>query len=121
MFRQAFLQVPRDYFDAATIDGCGHVRFLYRIGFPLVRPTAFTVALFAFLGSYNALIWPLIVTSEDRMRLVQVGLTYFATEEGVRTPLLMCASVIVMIPTVAIYFVAQRRFQEAALGSGIKG
>ena len=121
LFRQAFQQVPRDYFDAARMDGCGHLRILFRIALPLVRPTAFTVALFAFLGSYNALIWPLIVTSDDRMRMVQVGLTAFATEEGVRTSLLMCASVIVMIPTVAIYFAAQRRFREAALGSGIKG
>jgi multiple sugar transport system permease protein len=121
LMRQAFAQVPRDYFDAAVMDGCGHVQMLWRVGMPLVRPALFTVALFAFLGSYNALVWPLVVTSEEHMRMVQVGLTVFALEEGVRVPLLMCAAVIVMLPTLGLYFLAQRHFRETAYGAGIKG
>lgn len=121
LVRQAFQQVPRDYFDAAVMDGASHLQMLWRIGTPLIRPTLFAVALFAFLGSYNALIWPLVVTSEEKMRMVQVGLTAFATEEGVRVPLLMCAALIVMLPTLGIYFAAQRHFRNSALGAGIKG
>ncbi len=120
LMRQAFLTIPDDYLDAATIDGCGHLRFLFRVGAPMVRPSLVTVALFAFLSSYNALLWPLVVTADDSMRVVQVGLTIFSVGEGVRTQLLMCASTIVILPTVAIYFVAQRAFLESSLGSGIK-
>lgn len=121
LMRQAFLGLPQDYFDAARIDGCGHLRFLFWIGAPLVRPMTVTVALFAFLGSYNALVWPLVVTGEESMRVVQVGLTVFSSAEGVQFNLLMCASAIVILPTVALYFVAQRYFLESAIGAGVKG
>jgi len=121
LMRQAFLGLPGDYFDAAIVDGCGHLRFLVRIAAPLVKPMMVTVGLFAFLGSYNSLIWPLVVTSEDTMRVVQVGLTVFSGAEGVRIHLLMCASAIVIAPTVALYFAAQKYFLEGSLGSGIKG
>jgi multiple sugar transport system permease protein len=121
LMRQAFLGLPSDYFDAAKVDGCGHLRFLLRIAAPLVKPAMVTVGLFAFLGSYNSLIWPLVVTSEDTMRVVQVGLTVFSGAEGVRLHLLMCASTIVILPTVALYFAAQKYFLEGSLGSGIKG
>lgn len=121
LMRQAFMALPRDYFDAAAIDGCGHIRFLIRIAAPLVKPTAVTVGLFAFLGSYNALLWPLVVTGDPSMGVVQVGLTVFAGAESVRVHLLMCASLIVILPTIALYFAAQRYFMESALGTGIKG
>jgi len=121
LMRQAFLGLPSDYFDAAKVDGCGHLRFLLRIAAPLVKPMVVTVGLFAFLGSYNSLLWPLVVTSEESMRVVQVGLTVFSGAEGVRLHLLMCASTIVIFPTVALYFAAQRYFLESSLGAGIKG
>lgn len=119
--RQAFLALPGDYFDAARVDGCGHLRFLAWIAAPLVRPALVTVALFSFLSSYNSLIWPIVVTSSEDMRLIQYGLTVFGGETGVQTNLLMCASTIVIIPTVALYFAAQRSFLESALSAGIKG
>ncbi len=121
LMRQAFLGLPGDYFDAALIDGCGHLRFLARIAVPLAKPIVVSVALFAFLGSYNALLWPLLVTADESMRVVQVGLTYFRGDFGVRVNLLMCASSIVILPTVLLYFCAQRYFVEAAITAGIKG
>ena len=121
LMRQAFLSLPGDYFDAARVDGCGHLRFLVRIGAPLVKPMLVTVALFAFLGSYNALLWPLIVTADESMRVVQVGLTAFYSDAGSRLNLLMCASTVVILPTVILYFLAQRYYVESALGAGIKG
>jgi ABC-type glycerol-3-phosphate transport system permease component len=120
LMRQAFLSLPGEYYDAARVDGCGQFRFLFLVGAPLVRPTVVTVALFAFLGSYNALLWPLLVTADDSMRVAQVGLTFFVTDAGIRVNLLMCASAIVILPTVVLYFVAQRQFVDSALGAGIK-
>ena len=121
LVRQAFLSAPDELYDAARVDGCGHLGFLVHIGFALVRPAVTAAALFAFLGSYNGLLWPLIVTGDDRMRVVQVGLTLFSGDAGVRMHLLMAASAVVMAPTVALYFLAQRHFFDAALGSGLKG
>ncbi len=121
LVRQAFMTLPADFFEAARMDGCGHLRFLVWIAGPLIKPVLVTVGLFAFLGSYNSLVWPLVVTGTDRMRVVQVGLTVFSGAEGVQFNLLMCASAIVIFPTVALYFMAQRYFAEGVVGAGIKG
>jgi len=121
LMRQAFMGLPRDFFEAARVDGCGHLRFLVWVAAPLVRPMMVTVGLFAFLGSYNSLIWPLVVTQTETMRVVQVGLTMFSGEAGVQVNLLMCASAFVILPTVALYFAAQRYFLETSLSAGIKG
>lgn len=121
LMRQAFLGIPSDYFDAAVVDGCGHLRFLCWIATPLVRPMAITVAMFAFLGSYNSLVWPLVVTSSEEMRVVQNGLTVFAGAAGVRMSLLMAASAIVIVPILALYFAVQRFFLTSSLGTGLKG
>lgn len=121
LMRQAFMSLPLDYFEAARIDGCGHLRYLFRVAAPLVKPALVTVGLFAFLGSYNALLWPLIVTADDAMRVVQVGLMAFRGDAGERVHLLMCASTIVILPTVGLYFAAQKYFVESSLNAGIKG
>ncbi|MBX7255428.1 MAG: carbohydrate ABC transporter permease [Candidatus Hydrogenedentes bacterium] len=121
LVRQSFMSLPGDYYDAATVDGCGHLRFLTWIATPLIKPTAVTVALFAFLSSYNALMWPIVVTSDRDMRVVQYGLTVFFGEAGVKVNLLMCAAAIVILPTVALYFAAQKYFLESSLSAGIKG
>jgi ABC-type glycerol-3-phosphate transport system permease component len=121
LMRQAFGMIPREYEDAAMLDGCGPVRFLITIAAPLARPSIAIVGLFAFLGSYNALLWPLIVTSSESMRMIQVGLTFFSTDAGVRTNLLMAASVVVILPVVALYFATQKSFVEGAASTGLKG
>ncbi|MBM3290889.1 MAG: carbohydrate ABC transporter permease, partial [Candidatus Hydrogenedentes bacterium] len=108
LVRQAFLSLPGDFFDAARMDGCGHLRFLAWVAAPLVKPALVTVALFSFLSSYNSLVWPIVVTNSEDMRLIQYGLTVFGGETGVQTNLLMCASTIVILPTVGLYFLAQR-------------
>jgi multiple sugar transport system permease protein len=121
LLRQAFMSLPEDFYDAARVDGCGHLRFLVRIAAPLVKPMLVTAGLFAFLASYNALLWPLVATTDKSMRVVQVGLTAFSSDAGVQVNLLMCASTIVILPTVAVYFAAQRYIRETSLSAGIKG
>lgn len=119
--RQAFMALPKEYFDAATMDGCGHFRFIAFVAGPLIAPTIVTIGLFAFLASYNSLLWPIVATSSESMRLIQPGLLYFESDEGVRVHLLMCASAIVIFPTVALYFLTQRFFLAGLREAGIKG
>ena len=121
LVRQAFLSLPTDLFEAAAMDGCGHLRFLRHIGASLVKPSLATLFLFAFLGSYNALLWPLVATSDTSMRVVQVGLAAFVLDSGVRLNLLMCASTVVIVPGVLLYLCTQRYFEDSALRAGLKG
>jgi len=109
LLKQFFQSLPQDYFDAAQIDGCSHWQFLWQIAVPMVKPALVTVGLFAFLGSWNSLLWPLIVTDDTNMRVLQVGLTTFMEEEQIWMNLLMAASAFVTLPIVR----AERQNQTA--------
>jgi multiple sugar transport system permease protein len=121
LLRQFFATIPEDLYDAALLDGCGHFRFLTRIVLPLSKPALISVGLFNFLGSWNAFTWPLIVTREEKMYPIQVGLRYFVTESGTATQELMAAATITILPLVILYFFAQRQFIEGISTTGLKG
>ena len=122
LLRQFFAQIPNDFWDAARIDGAGHLRFLRSVVMPLSVAPITTVAVFTFINSWNALIWPLMVVQTDEWRPVAAGLTKFVTQnEPGGTNLHMAASIIMMLPILALYFLAQRQFTEGFTFSGIKG
>jgi len=104
-----------------VLDGCGHFRYLVTVILPLTKPALITVGLNTFLGSWNALQWPLIVTRSESMRPIQVGLSYFLTESGTDTQLMMAAATMTILPTVILYFFAQKQFMEGISTSGLKG
>ncbi len=121
LLRQFFLGIPKEIFEAAVIDGAGPLRILWQVAVPLARPAIVTVALFSFLGSWNAFSWPLIVTSSADVRPLQVGLRQFTAEAGTQFPLLMAATAITIIPIVVLYFFVQKQLIEGVAASGVKG
>lgn len=121
LLRQFFTQIPNDLFDAAKIDGAGHTRFLLNVMIPLSKAPLMTVLIFAFIGSWNALSWPMLVTNSADWRPIAVGLSNFLTEEQQRLHLQMAGAVITMIPVLILYFFTQKQFTEGIALSGLKG
>jgi len=122
MLRQFFAQIPDDLWDAAQIDGAGHMRFLSQIVLPLARPPLTTVVIFTFIGSWNALLWPLIATKAGSSWWpVAVGLQNFVSEAGPETHLWMAGASISMMPVLVLYFLAQKQFIEGIATTGLKG
>jgi len=120
LLTQFFRSLPRDYLEAAQLDGCGHWMYLWKVAAPLARPALATAGLFAFLGSWNSLLWPLLVTEDDSVRPIEVGLRYFLESEAFRPHLLMAASTLAMLPILLLFLVAQRTFVEG-IAAGVKG
>jgi len=121
LLRQAFMTVPREYWEAAQIDGCTRRYFLLRMLVPLAMPAISTVALFALLARFNALLWPLVITGGEKLRPVQVGIYYFRSGEASYLNLVMAASAFVMLPAIILYAFTQRRFVEGLASTGVKG
>jgi ABC-type glycerol-3-phosphate transport system permease component len=121
LLRQFFAQIPDELWDAARIDGAGHVRFLIQIVLPISKAPIMTVLIFGFIGSWNAFLWPLLVTTKPDWRPLMVGLWTFVTEAGPQTQLLMAGAVITIIPIIILYFFTQRQFTEGIATSGLKG
>jgi len=125
LLRQAFLGVPQDYQAAARIDGASEFRIYWRIFMPLNGPALATLAVFAFMGTWTDLLWPLLIARTPEMRTLELGLAYFNSSTSAfrqtNWPLMMAASVVVMLPVLVIYIFAQRYFIRGISLSGVKG
>jgi len=121
LLRQFFAQIPNELFDAALIDGCGHLRFLTQIVLPISKAPLMTVIILNGIWAWNSLQWPLIVTSTADWRPITVGLSGFITEASAETQLIMAGSVITTIPILMLYFFTQKQFTEGIATTGLKG
>jgi ABC-type glycerol-3-phosphate transport system permease component len=122
LLRQFFAQIPEDLWDAARIDGAGHLRFLTAVVVPLSKAPIMTVTIFAFIGSWNSLLWPLLVVQTDTWRPVAFGLTKFTLADAPGAfHLQMAASVIMILPILVLYFFTQKQFTEGISTTGTKG
>lgn len=122
LLRQFFAQIPQELFEAARIDGAGHGRFLWSVVLPLSRAPVMTVALFAFIGTWNSLMWPLLVVQTDTWRPIAFGLLKFVNNDAPNELHLQMAAVVIMIaPMMVLYFFTQKQFTEGIASSGLKG
>lgn len=122
LLRQYFLSVPASLYDAAEIDGMGHVKTLVYVALPLARPVLGTIVLYLFLAKWNSYLWPLIVTNTQNMRTLPVGLAMVRTAEYAIGPEhLMAASLFVLVPPLVVYFVAQKQLIEGIATGAVKG
>jgi len=121
LLRQFFMQIPKDLFEAALLDGMGHLRFLVSIVVPLSLPAMFTVGLLNFIWAWDNFKWPLLVTRDSSMRVLAVGLQQFMQGQGTQVQLLMAFSTMVVLPILVLYFLAQKHFRTGILTTGMKG
>ena len=121
LLRQAFLQVPRELWDAARIDGASTFRFLISTVIPLSRPALGTVAIYGFLSTYNQYFWPLLITNQTLMRTTQVGITQLRFEETLRWGLVMAGVIMVAVPTLALLVLGQRQLIRGLTAGAVKG
>ncbi len=122
LLRQFFMQIPKDLYDAALLDGAGHLRYLWTVVLPLSRPAVITIALLNFIASWDNFRWPLLVTRDANMRVLAVGLQqYNVADGGSNTQLLMAFAAMVIVPVIIFYFFTQKYFTEGVARTGIKG
>lgn len=118
---QAMKGIPKDLTDAARIDGCGFLRIYWHVMLPNVKATLAAVAIFAFMGSWNNFMGPLIYVNDQRLYNLALGLFSFQLQSGGSFSLLMAGSLIMVAPVLLIFFLAQRYFIQGVVMSGVKG
>ncbi|CAM00910.1 carbohydrate ABC transporter membrane protein 2 (CUT1 family) [Saccharopolyspora erythraea NRRL 2338] len=122
LLRQFFLTIPQSYVDAAKVDGCGELGAMLRVVVPMARPGIAAAAMFCFLYTWNDFFGPLLYTGEDESRWpLSVGLASFRGMHHVEWNLTMAATVLVMLPVVVLFLVAQRAFVRGITFTGVKG
>lgn len=121
LLRQFFMGVPKELSESAIIDGANHFQIFFKIMLPLSKPALLTVALFTFMATWNDYFGPLIFLSDPDHWTLAIGLRSFQTRFGGRYDLMMAASLLIMLPTLILFFTAQKSFIEGITFTGIKG
>jgi sn-glycerol 3-phosphate transport system permease protein len=121
LFRQAFLGLPRDLRDAATLDGYGHIRFLVRVVLPLNRPVIAAFGIFAFLGAWNQYLWPLIVTQTNSVRTVQIGLHQLSVTNFNQVDVVFAGTLLATLPIFVLLLAFQKQLVRGLTAGAVKG
>jgi multiple sugar transport system permease protein len=120
LMRQFFLTVPKELEEAARIDGCGHFQTFLRVFLPIAKPAFVSVAVINFLASWNLFMWPLTITSDSSLWVVQVGITSFQTQYQSSWGYMMAVTFLSALPTLVVFFILQRYIVASLKTSGIK-
>ena len=123
LLRQNFLQIPNELYLAAKVDGCGDLKYLWRVMIPLALPTLISITILKMMGAWNSYMWPRLVANDDAHRLITNGLrTAFTNAEGVTDiPLQMAAVTVVSIPLFMVFIFLRKYIMKGVARSGIKG
>ncbi|HEY6709906.1 MAG TPA: carbohydrate ABC transporter permease, partial [Actinomycetota bacterium] len=125
IFRQFFLQLPRELFESARLDGASELKILTRIAIPLAKPAILTAVIVTFIGPWNEFLWPFLVTKQLALQPLAVALANFISTVAARQAnpfgAILAGAVVLAIPVVVLFLVVQRHFRASNLGSAIKG
>ena len=121
LFYQFFISIPKDFDEAAFVDGASYFQIYWRIMVPLSRPVIATVAILKFLQFWSFYLWPLMVTRSDDYRPLMVGMDFFQTQQPIRWGSIMAYAALVTIPVLIVFLLFQKWFVQSVSSSGVKG
>jgi multiple sugar transport system permease protein len=125
IFRQFFLQLPRELFESARIDGASELTILRRIAIPLAWPAIITAMIVTFIGPWNEFLWPFLITKQHDLQPLAVALANYISTVAARAAnpfgSILAGAVVLSVPAVIVFVIFQRQFTESNIGSGIKG
>jgi sn-glycerol 3-phosphate transport system permease protein len=122
LLRQFFLSFPKDLYEAALIDGSGHLRFLWSILLPLSRPALAALAIWSFLSAWNQFLWPLLVVNRDEMQTLQIGISRLQDVEAGTSPnFILAGTVLALVPTLLLIYFGQRHIVRGLTAGALRG
>jgi multiple sugar transport system permease protein len=121
LVRQYARGIPDELLEAARIDGAGELRIFRSIVLPALRPILVTLAIFAFLGSWNDFLWPLIVLTDDARQTLPVALASLGREHAGDSELMMAGAVVTIVPVLIVFLALQRHYISGLLAGSVKG
>jgi multiple sugar transport system permease protein/sn-glycerol 3-phosphate transport system permease protein len=121
LLRQFFLQLPKELFEAARMDGCGHIRYFLFHVLPLSRPALGTLAVYSFLNMYNSYLWPLLITNSENMRTVQIGISMLEFQESTSWNLVFAGTALVILPSLLLLIFGLKQLVRGMAAGALKG
>ena len=121
LLRQYFLQLPKELFEAARVDGCGHVRMFLKLVMPLSVPGIATLGVYSFLNNWNMYLWPLLTTNREEMRTVQIGIGMLQFEEMNSWNLILAGVLMLLLPSLLLLALGLKPLVRGITAGALKG
>ena len=121
MLRARFAEAPKSLREAAMMDGCGDLRFLWSVLLPVSRPILVTLFLQSFIAQWNGYLWPLLVTNHDIMRTVQVGITMLTSPEATNYETILAGATLTLIPALILFLISRRALNRSVTEGSLVG
>ena len=121
LMRQNYLTFAKELHEAARLDGCNNWRFLLTIVTPLSRPALGALGAYIFLQQWNNYLWPLLVTSSDSVRTVQIGVASMCDVDSEQINLMMSAVIVCLVPSLSIFVFMQKNLINGLMAGAVKG
>ena len=121
LLRQFFLTIPKELKEAALIDGCKDMSFLFFVVMPISKPAIASLGIYIFIQVYNQFLWPLLVTNTNRMRTVQVGMSILKEAEAVDYGAVLAGSILILIPAIFVFLFGHKHLIQGMTAGAVKG
>lgn len=122
LLRQHFMTLPNELWESAQLDGCSYLQYFFRFALPLSKTILGALSIFAFITAWNSYLWPLLMTSSDEVRPIQIGLkTLVSSQSSTNWNIVMAGSIIALIPTLIILFLGLKWIRKGLIAGAVKG
>ena len=121
LFRQFYQSFPISLYEAARMDGCSNLRFIVTILLPLSKPAIGAMAVYTFINAWNMFMWPLLVTSSENMRTVQIGISMLDSVDSKSLTMMIAGVVLIILPSISIFILGQKQLIKGMFNGAVKG
>lgn len=121
LFRQFYKSFPISLYEAAKIDGCPNLRFIFTILIPLTKTAIGAMAVYTFINAWNMYMWPLLVTGNESMRTVQIGISMLNSVDSQSMTMMIAGVVLIILPSISIFIVGQKQLIRGMFSGAVKG
>ena len=121
LFRQFYQSFPISLYEAARMDGCSNLRFIVTILLPLSKPAIGAMAVYTFINAWNMFMWPLLVTSSEKMRTVQIGISMLDSVDSKSLTMMIAGVVLIILPSISIFILGQKQLIKGMFNGAVKG
>lgn len=121
LFRQFYKSFPISLYEAAKIDGCSNLRFIFTILIPLTKTAIGAMAVYTFINAWNMYMWPLLVTGDESMRTVQIGISMLNSVDSQSITMMIAGVVLIILPSISIFIIGQKSLIRGMFSGAVKG
>ena len=121
LMRQFYLTIPKEIREASKIDGCGNLKFLFKILIPISKPAIASLAIYVFINTWNQYLWPLLTINNGNNRTVQIGISMLQYSEGSSYSVVLAGAILILIPSILIFILGQKQLVKGMTAGAVKG